>query len=242
MQFEKVEKKGSRLVLRIKGATVAQANAMRRAVVSSLSSFAIDEVDVYENNSPLFNEYIANRLGLVPLTWEEGVADDAKISLTVDAEGPRTVYSKDLQSTDEKIAPFLQNIPIISLSEGQRFRAEAIAAKGTARQHAKYQCALASYSYYPNFAVNKNCNNCKECVDACPKRVISKDIKLENADKCDLCGACEAACPKGAIKVKPKEGEFSFAVESYNNVGPQEHLEKALSILHAKAEELKKEL
>ncbi len=242
MEFEKVEEKGSTLVLRVKNATIAQANALRRTIISRLPSFAMDEVDVYENNSSLFNEYLANRLGLVPLTYESEVADDAKIAFTVNAEGPCTVYSKDLKSTDEKIKVFSENIPLIKLSEGQRFRAEAVAVKGIAKQHAKYQCALASYSYYPSLAVNKNCNDCKKCVDACPKKIISKDVKLEKPDDCDLCGACEEACPKEALKIKPKEGEFSFFVESYNNVSPRQHLQKAIETLLEKSKELQKAL
>ncbi len=242
MQFEKIEKKDNKLILLVKNASVAEINAVRRAIIASLPSFAIDEVDVYENNSPIFNEYLANRLALVPLAFEEGVAEDAKIALSVNAEGPCTVHSGDLKSTDEKITPVFQNIPIIKLGEGQRFRAEATAIKGTAKEHAKFQSALASYSYYPEMSVGKNCNDCKKCVDACPRKIITKDHKLERADKCDLCAACEEACPKDSLKIKPKEGEYSFMVETYNNVSPEQQLLRAVQSMHAKAVELQKEL
>lgn len=242
MEFEKAEKNGNKTIFHLKDASVAQANAIRRLIYNSMPAFAIDEVDVYENTSPLFNEYIASRMALVPLTYDDDVSSDAKISFTVDAQGPCTVHSEDLKTTDEKIKVFLKNIPVIKLGPNQRFKAEATAIKSTAATHAKFQTALASYSYYPELAVNKNCNDCKDCVKACPKHAIGNDIKLEKPHACDLCATCEEICPKEAIKIKPKEGEFSFAVETYNNLSPEQHLKTAVSILKQKAKELAKQL
>ncbi len=149
MQLEVLKDEGSRIQAHVKGASVALVNALRRAVLSDIECFAIDAVDFYENNSVMFNEYLANRIGLVPLTYEESFADDAQVTLSLNAEGPGMVYSRDLRSSDEKIKVFDENIPIIKLAADQRLRLEAFAVKGTAKQHAKFQCALASYAYYP---------------------------------------------------------------------------------------------
>lgn len=228
--------------MKLKDASTAVANALRRNVLSQQPCFAIDEVDFYENNSCMFNEYLANRIGLTPLTYEEGVSDDAKISLTMDVEGPCTVYSKDFKSTDKKIAPFCQNIPIIKLNADQRLRVEALAVKGTAKQHAKFQCAHASYSYSPDLAINKDCDNCEKCINACPKKLINKKLKIERPDKCDLCAACVEACPKQAAKITGKEGEYFIHIESYNNIPAQKHLINAAKTIKQNAEALQKEL
>ncbi|MFH1199640.1 MAG: DNA-directed RNA polymerase subunit D [Candidatus Micrarchaeota archaeon] len=149
MQLEVLKDEGSRIQFHAKGASVALVNALRRAVLSDLECFAVDTVDFYENNSVMFNEYLANRIGMIPLTWEESYADDAQVSLSLNAEGPGMVYSRDLRSSDEKIKPANENIPIIKLAADQKLRFEAFAVKGTAKTHAKFQCAMASYAYYP---------------------------------------------------------------------------------------------
>ncbi len=241
MQIETLEKTDSKALFHLKDSSLGMANAIRRTITSSLPSLAIDEVDVYENNSALFNEYIANRIGLVPLTWEDGVDDDAKIAFTLNAEGPCTVYSRDLKSTDEKIKVFAEHIPIMKLDSDQRLRLEGVAVKGTGKKHAKFQNALASYNYFPEFKVSGECNKCGACVEACPRGAISKDVKLVGTGKCDLCGACQESCGKKALKVKWKEGDFVFFVESYNNVPAAECFKKAVQMLDEKAEELSKD-
>lgn len=124
--------------------TTGFANALRRTVLSQLPSWAIDEVTFYENTSPMFNEYVANRIGLIPLTWDDSKAEEIDFSLN--AEGPYTVKAGDLKSQDSKIKVFFEDIPIIKLPTGRKLRLEAKAIKGIGRTHAKFKNALCSYS------------------------------------------------------------------------------------------------
>ncbi len=149
MQINVVKDEGAKLKLKIKGTSVGVMNALRRTILSELDAFAIDEVDFYENNSSLFNEYIANRLALIPLTYEESHAEKTEISLSLNAEGPCMVYSRDLKSSDETIKIFNENIPIIKLAANQKLRLEAKIAKGKTKSHAKFQSAICSYEYDP---------------------------------------------------------------------------------------------
>lgn len=132
---------------KVKGASVGIMNALRRAVISDLESFAIEEVDFYENNSAMFNDYLANRLGMIPLTFEKSDTEGADITLALNAEGPCMVYSRDLKSSDEKIRVYNDNVPIIKLAANQKLRLEAHATRGTMKKHAKFQCAIFSYEY-----------------------------------------------------------------------------------------------
>ncbi|MBU1197677.1 hypothetical protein KJ765_04150 [Candidatus Micrarchaeota archaeon] len=149
MQLDVLKEDGFKLQLHVKKTRVGLMNALRRTMLSELESYAIDRVDFYENNSAMFNEYLANRIGLVPLTWEESVADDAEVTFSMNAEGPCMVYSRDMRSNDEKIRVFNENIPIIKLAADQRLRFEGFAIKGKGKQHAKFQSVLASYSLVP---------------------------------------------------------------------------------------------
>jgi len=229
-----------RVTVRLEESSVSVANALRRAIVDDLPAFAVDEVDFFENNSCMYNEYLANRLALIPLTFDDEVADDAKIVFSLDKEGPCTVYSHELRSTDEKIKVFAKNIPIIRLGERQRLRLEATAIKGTARQHAKFQSTLASYAYCAKIKVKKGDKNLAAAVAACPRKIILPSGELQSVELCDLCGACTDAAPE-AVSLKAKNDEFIFFVETYNNVTALAQLKRGLAKLEERCTALAKE-
>ncbi|OJI07289.1 DNA-directed RNA polymerase subunit D [Candidatus Micrarchaeum sp.] len=163
----------------ISGITESNANVLRRAAINSVKTFAIDSVTFYENTSPMFDEYIAHRIGLVPIiTPSSGYKDEDEILFTAEATGPITVYSKDLQSTDKEVRVASEGIPIIKLGTGQRIRIEGKARMGTAVKHAKFQPGLVaveptgddSFNFYiesfgqmpPKEIINKACDTIKE--------------------------------------------------------------------------------
>ncbi|NUN11864.1 DNA-directed RNA polymerase subunit D [Candidatus Micrarchaeota archaeon] len=147
MKIEVLKEKPQRIELKLTGFSQSLANALRRTIISDLPAFAIDRVDFYENNTVLFNEYLANRLGLIPLTYDDSLAEDTQITFTLNAESideHKTVYAKELVSTDPKVKVYSENIPVVKLGGNQRLRLEAVAVKGTGKKHAKFQCALSS--------------------------------------------------------------------------------------------------
>ena len=56
------------------------------------------------------------------------------------------IYSADLKAKDPKIKPIFDNIPIVKLGPNQKIRMEMVARIGRAKEHSKFQGALASYS------------------------------------------------------------------------------------------------
>ena len=99
------------------------------AMVADVPTLAIEYVNLYDNTSVLYDEQLALRLSLIPLVTDvetyvpqaecdvcggEG-CPACEVSLTLSAEGPGTVYSRDLIPTDPKIQPADPNVPIVEL-------------------------------------------------------------------------------------------------------------------------------
>ena len=119
MKIEKFEADGDRATFTLSGASTALANAVRRSVSGSVACFAIDRITFYENTSAMFDEYIAHRIGLVPITTPaSGYNEKDEILFTLEATGPSTVYSKELVSADKEVEVANEKIPIIKLGPG----------------------------------------------------------------------------------------------------------------------------
>ena len=156
MKIENLKVTKEKLKFTLKDSTFAMANAIRRTMMIEVPTMAIDEIDFYENTSSMFDEYLAHRIGLIPLTTSDAyeLAEDccqgncSKCStmFTLDVQGPGTIYSKELKGKDDEVKPVFDNIPIIKLAEGQAIRLEAKAIAGRGKVHAKFQPCLASYT------------------------------------------------------------------------------------------------
>ncbi len=133
------------------------ANALRRAMIAEVPKLAIDEVEIHENTSLLYDEQLALRLALIPLKTDlSAFGPDERVSLTIEAisperEGYTMVYSKELISSDPKVEAAFENIPVVKLISAEReiggiksiarqkISLEAIARLGRGREHAKWQ-------------------------------------------------------------------------------------------------------
>lgn len=109
-----LEKSDYHLKFNLSDTDVSMANAIRRVMIAEVPTMAIDMVVIKENTSPLHDEYIAHRLGLIPLLsshadqFQFGVDCDScedycpncsvSYGLTVQAPNDSTV--KNVTSTD----------------------------------------------------------------------------------------------------------------------------------------------
>lgn len=152
------KKSRERLEFEITGLTPALAGELRRILISEIPTMAIEWIDFHQNDSVLWDEVIANRLGLIPIKFDQNffnMKDDCKcdskgcvhcqVNFALKKKGPATVYSGDLKSSDKKIEPLYDNIPIVKLSEGQILELEATAQLGLGKTHAKWQGAVVGY-------------------------------------------------------------------------------------------------
>ncbi len=239
--LESTPSKAAFLITKTGADGTAVLNAVRRAIISQLESFAIEDVTVYENNSALFNEYIAHRLGLIPLSYEESMAPDAQVEFSLMAEGPCTVYSRDLKTADEKVRVFAQNIPIAVLGLDQKLRLEATAIPGTSKTHAKFQCAHASYAQLVQLTVAKKVSD-DDIVQTYPEtKEKPEEFAKKHPELCDF-NLEHVQIGDDVYKVDCKPDEFLFYVESYNNIPAQKQFERAVELVKSKLLELSKEM
>ena len=173
----------SEMDLRITEGTVAFANAVRRVAMSQVPVFAIDSVVFYENASAFFDEYLANRLALVPLKTDPRYTEKDEVDFTLEVQGPCTVYSDALKSTDKKIVVANSKIPLLKLLDKQVLRLEAKAKLGIAKTHAKHQAGIVSYGYEPG---KENCLDFRieSFGQLTTKQIMAKTLDLLEA-KCD---------------------------------------------------------
>lgn len=155
LKISKIEK--DRVKFNISGIDVSLANALRRIIISEIPTMAIESVTFYENSSILDDEFLALRLGLIPIKTDLAGPDQIKLSL--DVRGPCTVYSRDLKLEKQTVKGksrvpenimVYDNIPIAKLTENQKIKLEAKAQLGTGKEHMKWQSGIASYEIKKN--------------------------------------------------------------------------------------------
>ncbi len=139
------KKHGNRIEFIAKGVSTSMANMFRRYSISRVPVLAIEAVTFYDNTSAFWDEYIAHRLGLMPILTPDKLPEDVEVVFSLDAEGPKTVYASDMTSSDKDIAVAKGNISIVTLGPNQRLRFEGRAVLGIGRTHAKFQSGLVSY-------------------------------------------------------------------------------------------------
>jgi len=146
MKIESIVNNDKIFSFMLKDANHSLANTLRRIAINSVDVFAIDTVTFYKNTSAMFDEFIAHRIGLIPLiTPKKGYNRNDEILFTLEAVGPKIVYSSELNSTDKNVKVANQNIPIIKLSENQEIRLDGKAIMQSALKHAKYQPGIVTY-------------------------------------------------------------------------------------------------
>lgn len=250
----KILKKGEDSVrFIIEGVDVPFANALRRTIIADVPTFAVDEVEFYENNSALFDEMIAHRLGLIPLTTppdrfelDSLKLDEYTVTLSLEAEGPGVVYSGDLKSDDPDVKPANPDIPIVKLAEGQRVMFNAYARLGRGREHAKWQPGIAYYKYLTKIHVSKEVPNWENLKGIAEKRELPVE---ENKNELIIITEKPFYLPRefdeykgDLIKEEIIPDTFVFTVESNGEIPVEEIVSIALKILMRKGDKFISEL
>lgn len=145
MKISVEKEKANKIEFSVEGISIAFANAIRRYSMSRTPIMAIDHITFYDNTSWIFDEYISHRLGMLPISTPDKIAENTEVIFTLDQTGPKVVYSSDLKSSDKEIQVAKEQIPILTLNENQRLRLESKAVVGYGTKHGKFQAGIVTY-------------------------------------------------------------------------------------------------
>ncbi len=245
MNVKKLKADGKELKLLVKGADVKFMNALRRAAMSSVPVLAIEGVSIYRNNSVLFDEYLASRLGLVPIKSDlKSLKPGDKVKMSLSKKGPCMVYSGDIECSGIKTDVANKEIIIAKLKAGQEIKAEMDAVVGFGKEHAKWQPGIVAYNELPELKKKEKLKNTKKIVECCPRKVLelkAGKVVLKDPYECNLCGRCETESGN-RLEVSGNGNTFILSVESFGQLKPADILLKAVEALKEKSEEFEKEL
>jgi DNA-directed RNA polymerase subunit D len=228
----KILKKAPEKVEFVSDMDITLANALRRSV-NEIPIVAIDEVDIYRNDSSLYDETVAHRLGLVPLKNQK-LKEGEVIELKLSVEG-REVLSEDLGKD-----VVYNDMPIVLLTDDQGLEVVAKARAGKGKEHAKFSPGLVFYRILSEIKISKEGEKYKELSELYPG-VFEFDSKLKIKDQmqCDL-DEEDLKDFKG-IEVKPT-GQLLFVIESWGQVKAEEIFNETIKALKSNLNDLNKEL
>ncbi|MEM0185014.1 MAG: DNA-directed RNA polymerase subunit D [Thermoplasmata archaeon] len=241
------------------------ANMLRRTLINDIPKLAIKNVsfhlgsvqkenadgkiEIYNSSSPLFNEIIAHRLGMVPLPTDlkmkfrdecQHPPDQAcplcTVTYTLSKFGPGVVYSGDLIPVgDPSFAPVEKNIPIVKLNEKQALLIDAEAIMGTAKEHARWQVTSGvSYKYHREFYVQKKNELYEVLKNECKKNIISENEQFLIVTDDSPCKHIAKLFQYDDVKIVEDDTKFIFQFETDGSLSAKDTLLVAIRRLKEK--------
>lgn len=223
------------------------ANALRRIMLSEVPTMAIDLVEFESNTSVLVDEFLAHRLGLVPLSSHRvkefkysrdctcmQYCSNCSVELTLrvrcEEETTRDVSSRELVSNHEDVRPVHDStssspgILLVKLRKGQEIKLRCIAKKGVGKEHSKWSpVANVAFEYDPDNLLRHTTFWVEENVNKeWPHSAFSET------------GAYPDENNNIPFDPRAEPNKFYFIVETVGSLRPEEILLQAISVLQGK--------
>ncbi|MFA6023118.1 MAG: DNA-directed RNA polymerase subunit D [Candidatus Pacearchaeota archaeon] len=228
------------------------ANAIRRSA-NEIPIIAVEEVEIHKNDSALFDEIIAHRIGLIPLrekrklnefekcSCEGKGCNKCQIQISLKAKGPQTVYSGEFKGDVEII---YEKMPITLLDKDQEIELIGFVKLGKAVNHAKFSPGLVYYRNISEIHV-KNVEEAEKIISKLKESIINPPkgkVKSGEVYKCtkDL-DYIETLLEEGSKAVELKAGEdIVFFIESWGQIEPKEIFNESVKALDKNLKEVLK--
>lgn len=256
LKLEKIkeERKKNALCFLIKGSTEIFTNTIRRLILEEVPTLAVEDLEIKENSSALYDEMLALRLGLIPIKTDlksynlkerckcqgAGCAQ-CELKITLKANKKGCVYAEEAESTDPKCTFVYPKMLITKLLVKQKVDLTMTAVLGRGKEHAKWAPGYAYYKKEPVITVGKVEDPIKIAEQSTDAVLVLKNKKLEvDQEKVYDSQLLDyyAELDKG-ITLKYTDN-IIFYVESWGQLSCKEMLVKSTDILIEKIEEIEK--
>jgi len=251
MKLEKInwDKKQNKLLFVLHDSEEVFANTIRRLIIGEVPTLAVEDVEIKENSSTLYDEMIALRLGLSPIKTDlksynfkhkckcegEGCAR-CELKLTLKGNKKGYVLATDAKSSDPK-CEFAYSMPIVKLIAKQKIELQMTAILGRGKEHAKWASGWAWYYGWPEFKTSSN-SQLDECTKTGALEKKGSNLTIKNILKWN--GATEQICENNNVEVDYSEKDLVFNLESCGQLSCKEILNQTIEILNNKVEEFEK--
>ena len=235
--MEYIDEKENKLVFSVE-INESLANAIRR-YVNEVPSLAVDEVEIMKNDSALYDETVAHRIGLIPLKTDKVKEGEVvQLKLNVSREGP--VYSGDLKGGADVV---YGKIPITILQAEQEMEILATARLGTGKEHAKFTPGVIFYRNMKEIKTGSRANEITRILSSCPNKCGNKKKDVENNKtyELDICDACEDEISQLKIEMidSPK---LVVTIESFGQLSIKEIFLGSIKELKKNLNEISKKI
>lgn len=256
MKVMVIELKPKKAILRIENTKPYFVNSIRRIMISELPKLAVHDVVIYDNTSPLFDEIISHRLGLIPIPTDLSLltfrnecvckgkgCPNCTVRYTLSKEGEGVVLSGDLQSEEKSWAITENKIPIVELFKDQRLILEVEAILGRGRDHAKWQPVQSpGYTLIPTIEIDKKrMNEVNEFLKKLPDGLVElkkDELKINDISKIPVLESYINSNKVNFITIKRNPSKIIFKFETDGSLKAEDALRESAKILEEKYAEL----
>jgi DNA-directed RNA polymerase subunit D len=137
MSIKNVKKSENTISLELKDYDISYANGLRRTLMSKIPTYAINNITVINNTTSYNNDYIKNRLELIPLKSDSDM-DNVIFTLKASSEDELLdIFTESLNSSNGK-KYFPGDILVLTLKPGQAIQLECSISKNIGSYHSKH--------------------------------------------------------------------------------------------------------
>ena len=244
-----IKHEGLSLEFDLINSTPALSNALRRILTSEIRWYAFHDVFISQNDSIFPDEYLAHRIGLIPVKLkasETFQTVDYYLKVSNNTKETINVYSNSIVSTIE-IFDIQKDVLICKLAPKNTISMKLRIAEGIGKTHVKWSpVALCTFRLLPHIKLNRKFtgedavrlkNECSQgVIEIVNDEAFVKNPRLETMSREVL-----REFSDGSVELSRVAGHYCFCVEGLLE-NPLVILQKAILVLKEKATNLSNQL
>lgn len=252
LQKIKEERKNNKLSVLIKESDEVFANTIRRLILEEVPTLAVEDMEIRDNNSALYDEMLGLRLGLTPIKTDlksyelkekckcQG-AGCARCELKIELKAGKKgyVYASEAKSSDPKCGFVHPQMPLVKLLAKQKVDLTMTAVLGKGKAHVKWSPGWAFYRKEPVITLGRVADPKAIAEQSSDGVFVFKNNKLSIDEEKVYESNMLEHYPKMDREIKLEfTDNIVFTLESWGQLSCKEILSQSADILIEKVEEM----